>query len=137
MDCRDRIHVGYMGRGSYLSTERAVCPGALNFSELTIEHSVTKSPRESFMRASAIREGSSTTRAARIIAPRRAIDERGETPDPRADEVRFPLEGCGVCASNLGPPTEPSFLSFPVDRPEATRFLDAVKLPDDAETSGR
>ncbi len=44
-----------------------------------------------------------TMRAAVIAAPRRSRVEEVPRPDPGRGEVRVRLEGCGVCASNLGP----------------------------------
>jgi threonine dehydrogenase-like Zn-dependent dehydrogenase len=44
-----------------------------------------------------------TMRAAVIEAPRRSRVEDVARPDPAGREVRVRLEGCGVCASNLGP----------------------------------
>lgn len=42
-------------------------------------------------------------RAARIIAPERFAIETVALPIPKPNEVRFRVEGSGVCASNLGP----------------------------------
>jgi len=42
-------------------------------------------------------------RAARLVAPERFVIERVSKPEPKPHEVRFRVEGCGVCASNLGP----------------------------------
>lgn len=36
-------------------------------------------------------------------------------PEPGPGEVRVKLEGCGVCASNLGPWAGPEWMSFPLD----------------------
>ncbi|HKO51442.1 MAG TPA: zinc-binding dehydrogenase [Polyangiaceae bacterium] len=42
-------------------------------------------------------------RAARIIGPEKFEIESVVRPDPKPNELRFRVEGCGVCASNLGP----------------------------------
>jgi threonine dehydrogenase-like Zn-dependent dehydrogenase len=42
-------------------------------------------------------------RAARIIAPEKFEVELVARPEPKPNELRFQVEGCGVCASNLGP----------------------------------
>jgi len=42
-------------------------------------------------------------RAARIVAPEKFEIELVPYPEPKPDELRFRVEGCGVCASNLGP----------------------------------
>jgi threonine dehydrogenase-like Zn-dependent dehydrogenase len=34
-------------------------------------------------------------------------------PSPRAGQIRIRLEGCGVCASNLGPWSGPDWMTFP------------------------
>jgi threonine dehydrogenase-like Zn-dependent dehydrogenase len=44
-----------------------------------------------------------TMRAARIIAPEKFEIQDVPRPIPKPNEVRFRVEGCGVCASNLGP----------------------------------
>ncbi len=41
--------------------------------------------------------------------------ERVAMPEPGAGEVRIRLEGCGVCASNLGPWSGPEWMEFPRD----------------------
>lgn len=46
--------------------------------------------------------GTSSMRAARIVGPRRIAVESAPIPDPGLNQVRFRVEGCGVCASNLG-----------------------------------
>ena len=54
-------------------------------------------------------------RAARIMAPGQ-VEIVPITPrDPGATEVRIAIEGCGVCASNLGPWAGPDWLEFPLD----------------------
>src|SRR5688572_3555734 len=42
-------------------------------------------------------------KAARIVAPERIEIEMVPEPTPARGEVRIRVEGCGVCASNLGP----------------------------------
>src|SRR4051812_19309106 len=42
-------------------------------------------------------------RAARIVAPQQFAIESVPVPVPKPHEVRFRVEGSGVCASNLGP----------------------------------
>jgi len=44
-----------------------------------------------------------TMRAARIIGSREAAVEEAPVPTPKPNQVLFRVEGCGVCASNLGP----------------------------------
>jgi len=44
-----------------------------------------------------------TMRAARIIGSRNAVVEEAPVPAPGEGQVLFRVEGCGVCASNLGP----------------------------------
>jgi threonine dehydrogenase-like Zn-dependent dehydrogenase len=45
-------------------------------------------------------------RAARIVAPRAIRIEEVSIPQPSPSQVRFRVEGCGVCASNLGQLTD-------------------------------
>lgn len=53
-------------------------------------------------------------RAARVIAPGQ-IEVVAFTPrDPGPFEVRIAIEGCGVCASNLGPWAGPEWQEFPL-----------------------
>jgi NADPH:quinone reductase len=52
-------------------------------------------------------------RAARVLGPGRVEVVTSPLPDPAEDEVRVRLEGCGVCASNLGPWAGPSWMEFP------------------------
>jgi threonine dehydrogenase-like Zn-dependent dehydrogenase len=44
-----------------------------------------------------------TMRAARIIGPEKFEVQSAPVPEPKPNELRFRVEGCGVCASNLGP----------------------------------
>ncbi len=56
-----------------------------------------------------------TPRAARIVEPGR-VEIVPITPrDPDAAEVRIAIEGCGVCASNLGPWAGPEWMDFPLE----------------------
>jgi threonine dehydrogenase-like Zn-dependent dehydrogenase len=54
-----------------------------------------------------------TMRAAVLTGPGRIAIERVPRPEPAAGEVRLRLEGCGVCASNLGPWSGPPWMQFP------------------------
>ncbi|HET9959205.1 MAG TPA: zinc-binding dehydrogenase [Polyangiaceae bacterium] len=47
--------------------------------------------------------GIRSMRAARIVGPRRVEVQSCPVKDPGPSQVRFKVEGCGVCASNLGP----------------------------------
>lgn len=40
-------------------------------------------------------------KAAVLEAPRKIVVKELELPEPKADEVRIKLEGCGICASNI------------------------------------
>ncbi|HEX3594325.1 MAG TPA: zinc-binding dehydrogenase [Polyangiaceae bacterium] len=42
-------------------------------------------------------------RAARIVAPGHAVVEDAPIPEPKEEQVRIRISGCGVCSSNLGP----------------------------------
>lgn len=53
-------------------------------------------------------------RAAVIAAPGRVEIVQAPRPVPGVDEVCFRVEGCGVCASNLGPWAGPPWQSFPL-----------------------
>src|SRR3954471_12119528 len=44
-----------------------------------------------------------TMLAGRLVAPERFEIETVQRPEPKQNEVRFRVEGSGVCASNLGP----------------------------------
>ncbi|WP_233416847.1 MDR/zinc-dependent alcohol dehydrogenase-like family protein [Halovulum marinum] len=48
------------------------------------------------------------------MAPGKVVVKRIAPADPAAGEVRIRLEGCGVCASNLGPWSGPDWMSFPL-----------------------
>jgi len=52
-------------------------------------------------------------RAVRVLGPGRAEVISLPLPEPGEDEVRVRLEGCGVCASNLGPWSGPEWMEFP------------------------
>lgn len=51
--------------------------------------------------------------AAVVTGAGRVTIERARTPEPGPGEVRIKLEGCGVCASNLGPWSGPPWMAFP------------------------
>ena len=53
-------------------------------------------------------------KAAEIIAPGRTRLTQVERPVPGEGQVRIRLEGCGVCASNLGPWAGPEWMDFPL-----------------------
>lgn len=53
-------------------------------------------------------------RAARIVEPGRIEIERVAVPTPGPRQVRIRLEGCGVCASNLGPWQGLPWLEYPM-----------------------
>ncbi|MGR3495130.1 MDR/zinc-dependent alcohol dehydrogenase-like family protein [Citreimonas sp.] len=54
-------------------------------------------------------------RAARVEAPGRVEMVEIPLPRPGAGEVRVRIEGCGVCASNLGPWSGPEWQEFPME----------------------
>ncbi|MCE6950183.1 zinc-binding dehydrogenase [Cereibacter sphaeroides] len=54
-------------------------------------------------------------RAARLTGPGRIEIVSLLLPDPAEGEVRVAIEGCGVCASNLGPWAGPQWMSFPTE----------------------
>ncbi|HEX8445316.1 MAG TPA: zinc-binding dehydrogenase [Sphingomonas sp.] len=54
-----------------------------------------------------------TMRAAVLTGPQRIAIERVAVPEPAAGQVRVRLEGCGVCASNLGPWSAPDWQTYP------------------------
>lgn len=58
--------------------------------------------------------GADTMRAARIVAPGRVELEQVKKPDPGEGQVRLKLEGCGVCASNLGPWQGLPWMQYPM-----------------------
>ncbi len=53
--------------------------------------------------------------AARVMRPGEIRIEPLDLPRPGAGEVQIRLEGCGVCASNLGPWAGPEWMSFPLE----------------------
>jgi threonine dehydrogenase-like Zn-dependent dehydrogenase len=53
-------------------------------------------------------------RAARIVVPRRLEIEEVALPSVGPREVRFKVEGCGVCASNLGPWLGLPWMKYPM-----------------------
>jgi threonine dehydrogenase-like Zn-dependent dehydrogenase len=53
--------------------------------------------------------------AAVVCAPGEVRIERVPVPEPGAGQVRVRLEGCGVCASNLGPWAGPEWMQFPTE----------------------
>ncbi len=56
-----------------------------------------------------------TMRAARLIGPGQIDLVECAVPRPAAGQVRIALEGCGVCASNLGPWAGPDWMEFPTE----------------------
>lgn len=70
-----------------------------------------ESTLDSLARASALSCG--TMRAAVLAAPGRVVIERVPLPVPSATQVRFHVEGCGVCASNLTPWSGPTWMRYP------------------------
>ncbi|MBX9728881.1 MAG: zinc-binding dehydrogenase, partial [Sphingopyxis sp.] len=52
-------------------------------------------------------------RAAVIAGPGRVEIARVPAPAPTSSQVRFRVEGCGVCASNLAPWSGPDWMTFP------------------------
>ncbi|MBI1403346.1 MAG: zinc-binding dehydrogenase [Porphyrobacter sp.] len=52
-------------------------------------------------------------KAAVLTAPGEIDLARVPLPEPGAGEVRVRMEGCGVCASNLGPWAGPEWMDFP------------------------
>ena len=53
--------------------------------------------------------------AAVVVAPGQVAIERVPMPEPGPGQVRVRLEGCGVCASNLGPWAGPEWMQFPTE----------------------
>jgi len=51
--------------------------------------------------------------AAVLVAPGRMRIDQVPRPEPGPGQVRLRLEGCGVCASNLGPWSGPPWMQFP------------------------
>ncbi|HVW27140.1 MAG TPA: zinc-binding dehydrogenase [Polyangiaceae bacterium] len=54
-------------------------------------------------------------RAARIVAPGRAVVEDVPIPEPAEGQVRIRVAGCGVCASNLGPWEGLPWIRYPLE----------------------
>src|SRR5918999_2329002 len=54
-------------------------------------------------------------RAAVLVGPGRVEVTTVERPNPKPGQVRLRLEGCGVCASNLGPWAGPEWMRFPTE----------------------
>jgi threonine dehydrogenase-like Zn-dependent dehydrogenase len=54
-------------------------------------------------------------KAAIMTGPGRIAVEARPLPEPRPRQVRIRLEGCGVCASNLGPWAGPDWMTFPTE----------------------
>ncbi|EAQ02257.1 putative oxidoreductase protein [Pseudooceanicola batsensis HTCC2597] len=52
--------------------------------------------------------------AAQVIGPGQVEMTEQPLPEPGPGEVRVRLEGCGVCASNLGPWSGPEWMEFPL-----------------------
>ncbi len=69
-------------------------------------------------------------RAAVITGAGRMEVRQVPLPEPKAGEVRIRLEGCGVCASNLGPWSGPEWMTFPTENGglghEGWGWIDAV-----------
>lgn len=56
-----------------------------------------------------------TMDAVRVVGPGQVDLVRLPCPEPGAGEVLVRLEGCGVCASNLGPWAGPDWMAFPTE----------------------
>src|SRR2546423_13783465 len=56
-----------------------------------------------------------TMHAAVLPAPGRVEVREVALPQPDRGQVRIRLEGCGVCASNLGPWAGPDWMRFPTE----------------------
>ena len=56
-----------------------------------------------------------TMPAAVVVAAGRAEVRAAPLPAPGPGQVRLKLEGCGVCASNLGPWSGPEWMEFPTE----------------------
>ncbi len=52
--------------------------------------------------------------AAEVTGPGKVATTEIDVPEPGAGQVRIRLEGCGVCASNLGPWAGPEWMDFPL-----------------------
>jgi threonine dehydrogenase-like Zn-dependent dehydrogenase len=68
--------------------------------------------------------------AAQVVKPGEVTLVEAPLPEPGAGELRVRLEGCGVCASNLGPWSGPEWMEFPLAPGalghEGWGFVDAV-----------
>ncbi|NDU99794.1 MDR/zinc-dependent alcohol dehydrogenase-like family protein [Pseudoroseicyclus tamaricis] len=75
-------------------------------------------------------QGRTGLRAAQVTAAGEVSMVEAPLPEPGEGEVRVKLEGCGVCASNLGPWAGPEWMSFPLEPGElgheAWGVIDAV-----------
>ncbi len=60
-------------------------------------------------------DATDTMQAARLTGPGRFDLVERPVPRPGPGEVRIALEGCGVCASNLGPWAGPEWMEFPTE----------------------
>ena len=60
-------------------------------------------------------ETSETMRAAVLTGPGRVEIRTVPAPQPSPFQVRFRVEGCGVCASNLTPWSGPEWMKFPTE----------------------
>jgi len=56
-----------------------------------------------------------TMRAAVLAGPGDMRVEEVAVPDPGPGQVRVRMEGCGICASNLGPWSGPEWMQFPLE----------------------
>ncbi|MDB5472946.1 MAG: Zn-dependent alcohol dehydrogenase GroES-like protein [Devosia sp.] len=59
--------------------------------------------------------GGEQMQAAVVTGPGVVAIEHHSLPVPQAGQVRIRLEGCGVCASNLGPWAGPEWMKFPTE----------------------
>ncbi len=65
---------------------------------------------------SADRESSRATMRAAVVTAAGSMEVRQiAVPEPGEGQVRVKLEGCGVCASNLGPWAGPEWMEFPTE----------------------
>jgi len=53
--------------------------------------------------------------AAIVTEPGKIAVQAHPLPEPGRGQVRVRLEGCGVCASNLGPWAGPNWMTFPTE----------------------
>lgn len=61
------------------------------------------------------RTGEALMQAVRLTGAGRIEMVTARLPEPGEGELRIRLEGCGVCASNLGPWAGPEWMSFPTE----------------------